>query len=141
MSSSSIRSSTSDSARTAAPPWHPRHGSHGSSAKISRLASSTTPVSVRFRTSCRFQLGPRRGHESAWCLLGFAGGNHADRAGFRHVFSDPHCLFSRNAVLFHFSFRLWPAASEGKEQAEAIASRREIAKLLRDARALVKQVS
>src|SRR6202011_620862 len=41
------------------------------------------------------QLGPRRGHESAWCLLGFAGGNHADRAGFRHVFSDPRCLFSR----------------------------------------------
>ena len=62
------------------------------------------------------QLGPRRGDESAWCLLGFAGGNHADRAGFRHVFSDPHCLFSRNALLFHFSFRLWPAASEGKEQ-------------------------
>ena len=62
------------------------------------------------------QLGPRRGHESAWCLLGFAGGNHADRAGFRHVFSYPRCLFSRNALLFHFSFRLWPAASEGKEQ-------------------------
>jgi hypothetical protein len=47
------------------------------------------------------QLGPRRGHESAWCLLGFgggngfAGGNHADRAGFRHVFSDLRCLFSR----------------------------------------------
>src|ERR1700736_3278982 len=43
-------------------------------------------------------LGPRRRHESAWCLLGFAGGNgfnHADRAGFRHVFSDPRCLFSR----------------------------------------------
>ena len=37
-------------------------------------------------------LGPRRWHESAWCLLGFAG---ADRAGFRHVFSDPRCLFSR----------------------------------------------
>src|ERR1700730_14644987 len=34
------------------------------------------------------QLGPRRGHESAWCLLGLTGGNHADRAGFRHVFSD-----------------------------------------------------
>jgi hypothetical protein len=49
--------------------------------------------------------------------LGFAGGNgfnHADRAGFRHVFSDPRCLFSRNALLFHFSFRLWPAASAGK---------------------------
>src|SRR5271166_6193626 len=57
------------------------------------------------------QLGPRRWYESAWCLLGFAGVNHADRAGFRHVFSDPHCLFSRNALLFHFSFRLWPAAS------------------------------
>src|ERR1700730_2984848 len=41
------------------------------------------------------QLGPRRGHESAWCLLGFAGGNHADRAGFCHVFSYPRCLFSR----------------------------------------------
>ena len=41
------------------------------------------------------QLGPRRWHESAWCLLGFAGVNHADRAGFRHVFSDLHCLFSR----------------------------------------------
>jgi hypothetical protein len=65
------------------------------------------------------QLGPRRWYESAWCLLGFAGGNgfnQADRAGFRHVFSDPHCLFSTNALLFHFSFRLWPAASEGKEQ-------------------------
>src|ERR1700738_3708259 len=62
------------------------------------------------------QLGRWRGHESAWCLLGFAGGNHANRAGFRHVFSDPHCLFSRNALLFHFTFRLWPAASEGKEQ-------------------------
>src|ERR1700720_1871146 len=38
------------------------------------------------------QLGPRRWYESAWCLLGFAGGNgfnQADRAGFRHVFSEP----------------------------------------------------
>src|ERR1700680_3176429 len=53
MSSSSIRSLTSDSARTAAPPWHPRHGSHGSSAKISRLAARTTPVSAPFRACCR----------------------------------------------------------------------------------------
>src|ERR1700686_2601018 len=58
------------------------------------------------------QLGSRRWYESAWCLLGFAGGNHADRAGFRHVFSYPRCLFSRHALLFHFSFRLWPAASD-----------------------------
>jgi hypothetical protein len=49
-------------------------------------------------------LGPRRWHESAWCLLGFAGGNgfnHADRAGFRHVFSDPRCLFSRYPLTRH----------------------------------------
>ena len=45
---------------------------------------TTPPLDTRRRLSV--QLGPRRGHESAWCLLGFAGGNHADRAGFRHVF-------------------------------------------------------
>jgi hypothetical protein len=42
------------------------------------------------------QLGPRRWYESAWCLLGFAGGigfNQADRAGFRDVFSDRAASF------------------------------------------------
>src|ERR1700738_3769509 len=44
------------------------------------------------------QLGPRRWYESAWCLLGFAGGNGFNpggRGGVRHVSSAPRRLFSR----------------------------------------------
>jgi hypothetical protein len=48
---------------------------------------------------------------------GFAGCNHADRAGFRHVFSDPRCLFSRNALLFHFSFPTLAGGIRGKRAA------------------------
>ena len=39
-------------------------------------------ICVYTRRHLSVQLGPRRWHESAWCLLGFAGGNHADLAGF-----------------------------------------------------------
>jgi hypothetical protein len=52
-----------------------------------RLSDTRRHLSVQF--------GPSRWHESACWLLSFAGRTKADRAGFRHVFSDPHCLFSR----------------------------------------------
>src|ERR1700730_8369141 len=92
----------------AAPQWH---RPSAPDAKLSFLSSPAGLFALITKFSClnaycsqhcqphlSVQLGPRRWYESAWCLLGFAGGNgfnQADRAGFRHVFSDPRRLFSR----------------------------------------------